>query len=179
MNNTTCIETEVDTALHNHFTKHMNRLTTLKSEEYLGGRIISKIIDVHLQTITKPDLANNVTKLKTPTTTKPLHINHINPQTHKKFIKHLQKKYGHQNFQEHYNNELNILLFIYLDYTYVPILIIHKATQNACERKEYNKATPHETHQLIKEEFTTICNKCNINPEKLNIQWNIRRGQYL
>ena len=143
MTTLTAIHIEVDTGLHNHFTKHMNRLTTLKSEEYLGGRIISKIIDAHLQTMPKHDLANNIfTKLKTPTTTKPLHINHIHPQTHKKFIKHIQKKYGHQNFQKHYNNELKILLFIYLEYTYLPILIHTKQNKMQVNKKNTTKPPP-------------------------------------
>ena len=174
MNNTTTIQTEVDTTLHNQFTKHMNRLTTLKSEEYLGGRIISQVIDAHLYSMTKPDSANRINKLiermkKAPNTPIPLHINHIHPQTHKKFIKYLQKKYKTRNIKKHYNTELEIILLIYLDHAYAPVLITHEAILNASERKEYDKATLPETHQLIKEEFTIICNEYNIIPEKVDI----------
>ena len=106
---------------------------------------------------------------KAQTTTIPLHINHIHPQTHQKFRKYLQKKYNTRNIKQHYNNELEIILRIYLDHAYAPVLITREAILNASERKEYDKATLPKTHQLIKEEFTLICNEYNIIPEKVDI----------
>ena len=56
MTNHNIIHTEIDTDLHNQFTKHMNRLTTLRTTEYLGGRIISQVIDAHLLIHDKTEL---------------------------------------------------------------------------------------------------------------------------
>ena len=171
MNTLTSIEAEnVDQGIYNFFTNAIDQYT---DGTISYGQAITEILNTYIKFAKNnpKTIAEKIEEFNNrpyPTTT--ITINQIHPQTHKKFRKYLQKKYKTRNINpQHYNQELNAALILYVSIIQLPIIINEEAFKQAIERKDLDTEKHQNGYDLLKEEFTLLCQENKITPEQANI----------
>lgn len=173
-NLTTINANNIDKGTYNFFTETIDQL---EDENITYGQAITEILLLYIEFATKNkdimeetiELLNNKNhpiNTNRPTTT--ITIKQIHPKTHKKFRKYLQKKYKAQNNKEHYNKELNTALILYTTIIQLPLRITNDAWKRAIKRKQI-ETNCQNGYEILKEEFTTLCQEYNITPEEADI----------
>jgi hypothetical protein len=173
------IEAEIDEALYDVFLEniHTERFldTTYTEDELLTTEenIISAInnaMAIYLEFIENEVYEQVLYRPKQDTIK--IKIKGINPQIHQKFIKYIKKQYKGQNFQKHYNNELNLAIALYTLSIQIPTKLYIETIHNLynvgdkeldtlllMDQEEYIK------QDFFKEEFHAVCQKHGLNPE--------------
>ena len=111
MTNTTCIKAEVNANLYTIYNNSTKQLNTPHAQGELLTGLIKLYLQEHQNFEEIKEITQDITTDYPRTIT--LHANNINPKVHKKFIKHLQKKYNTKKIQQHYNQTLNNILTLH------------------------------------------------------------------
>lgn len=111
MNKLTTIHAEVNTDLYTIFNDSMNQI----NKPHVRGEMLTGLIKLYLREHQNFEELKEMIQdinLHLPHQTT-LNVNNINPKVHKKFIKHLEKKYNTKNITKYYNTTINNLLIIH------------------------------------------------------------------
>jgi hypothetical protein len=71
-------------------------------------------------------------------TTIPIIVDHVNPKIHKRFRKHLKRKYEAKNVEYHFSRELNTAIYIYAYYVQLPDIMELDASNSLDETESVN-----------------------------------------